>query len=74
MDEVKVRARRSYRMWRDLYAWLRGNRLPEDIIRLVYRIMDANKSFGSEQMAEYALESLELVLAEAREETVVAAK
>jgi len=58
----RIRARASYRLFRELYDFLSGKRSTADVLRKVHDILDARWSFGSERNAAYAAESLELVL------------
>jgi len=58
----RVRARASYRLFRELYEFLSSRPTPADVLRKVHDILDARCSFGSERNAVYAEESLELVL------------
>ena len=60
----RIRARASYRLFRELYDFLNGRPGPADVLRKVYDILDARWSFGSERNAVYAEESLALVLAD----------
>jgi hypothetical protein len=57
----RIRARASYRLFRELYDFLKGSPNPTDVLRKMYDILDARWSFGSERNAVYAAESLELV-------------
>ena len=58
----RIRARASYRLFRELYDFLKGSPTTPAILRKVHDILDARWSFGSERNAVYAAESLELVL------------
>jgi len=58
----RIRRRASYRLFRELYDFLNGRPSTPAIVRKVHDILDARCSFGSERNAEYAAESLELVL------------
>ena len=58
----RIRARASYRLFRELYDFLKGDPGTPAILSKVHDILDARWSFGSERNAVYAEESLELVL------------
>jgi len=64
----RIRARASYRLFRELYDFLKGSPTTPAILRKVHDILDARRSFGSERNAVYAAESLELVLKDNGEE------
>jgi len=59
---ARIRARTSYRLFKQLYDFLNKKPSVADILRKFYDVLDAKRSFGSERNAEYAAESLELVL------------
>jgi len=58
----RIRARASYRLFRELYDFLKGSPTTPAILRKMHDILDWRRSFGSERNAVYAAESLELVL------------
>ena len=58
----RIRARASYRLFGELYDFLKGGPSAPAILRKVHDILDVRWSFGSERNAGYAAESLELVL------------
>ena len=58
----RVRARASYLLFRQLYDFLKAGPSVADVLRKLYDIFDGRRSFGSVQNAQYAAESLELVL------------
>jgi len=58
----RIRARASYRLFRELYDFLKGSPTTPAVLRKVHDILDARWSFGSERNAAYAEESLEWVL------------
>ena len=58
----RIRARASYRLFRELHDFLSGKPSTADILRKVHDILDVRWSFGSERNAVCAAESLELVL------------
>jgi len=64
----RIRARASYRLFRELYDFLNGRPSPAAILRKVHDILDFRRSFGSERNAAYAAESLEWVLKDNGEE------
>ena len=59
---MRVRARASYRLFEQLYDFLNKKPSVADILRKFHDILDAKKGFGSRRNAEFAAESLELVL------------
>ena len=59
---ARIRARSSYLLFRRLYDFLRDNPSVPEILRKFHDVLDWKRSFGSERNAEYAAESLELVL------------
>lgn len=62
----RIRARVSYRLFRDLYEFLEGKPKTATILRKLYDVLDAKRSFGSVRHAQYAAESLGLVLEDSR--------
>jgi len=58
----RIRNRASYCLFQELYDFLNEKPSVADILRKIHDILDARWSFGSERNAEYAAESLELVL------------
>ena len=58
----RIRARASYRLFRELHDFLSGKPSTPAILRKVHDILDGRWSFGSERNAVYAAESLEFVL------------
>jgi len=64
----RIRARASYRLFAELYDFLKGGPSTPAILRKVHDILDARWSFGSERNAAYAAESLALVLKDNAEE------
>ena len=58
----RIRNRASYLLFQQLYDFLNKKPSVADILRKFHDILDAKWSFGSERNAEYAAESLELVL------------
>jgi len=58
----RIRARASYVLFRELYDFLNKKPSVADILRKFYDILDGRRSFGSVKNAEYAEESLSLVL------------
>lgn len=58
----RVRARASYLLFRQLYDFLKTGPSAADVLRKLYDILDGRRSFGSVRNAQYAAESLELVL------------
>jgi len=59
---ARIRARSSYRLFQQLYDFLKDNTSIAEILRKFHDILDAKRTFGSERNAEYAAESLEWVL------------
>ena len=58
----RIRARASYVLFQQLYDFLNKKPSVADILRKFHDILDERRSFGSERNAEYAEESLGLVL------------
>ena len=58
----RIRARSSYVLFQRLYVFLKTNPEIAVIMRRFYEILDARGGFGSRKNAEYAKESLDLVL------------
>ena len=58
----RIRARSSYILFQQLYDFLGKRPVIADILRKFYDILNAKCSFGSRKNAEYAEESLDLVL------------
>jgi hypothetical protein len=59
---MRIRNRASYKMFQQLYDFLYNNPSLVDILKKFYDVLDAKRSFGSRQNAEYAAESLSWVL------------
>ena len=60
----RIHNRASYRLFWELYDFLEGNPTIAEILTKFHDILDARRSFGSERNAEYAAESLDVVLAD----------
>ena len=58
----KIRNRKSYIAFKELYRFLCNKPSIEDIVRWVFGMMDKSRCFGSIRNASYAKESMELVL------------
>jgi hypothetical protein len=58
----RIRARRSYLLFRELHDFLKDNPSISEIMKRIHDILDSKWSYGSERNAEYAAESLEWVL------------
>jgi len=58
----RIRNRASYLLFKQLYDFLSEKPSVADILRKVHDVFDGRRSYGSERNAEYAAESLELVL------------
>ena len=58
----QIRARSSYLLFQQLCDFLKTNPSMENILRKFYETLDAKGGFGSRRNAEYAAESLDLVL------------
>ena len=58
----RIRARASYVLFRQLHDFLKDSPSATDVLRKVHDILDARWSFGSRRNADYAAESLDLVL------------
>ncbi|MCW1308371.1 MAG: hypothetical protein OH337_04130 [Candidatus Parvarchaeota archaeon] len=57
----QIRKRKSYKMWERMWEELEG-KTREEILLLIFRIMDNAKAFGSATHAGYVKESLLLFL------------
>ena len=62
----RIRKRASYLLFQQLYDFLSKKPSAADILRKIHDILDAKKGFGSRRNAEYATESLDLVLRDNR--------
>jgi len=60
----RIRKRQSYRFFKKLYEWLKTSPPPEEILWKLFKILDDRHVFGSAANAEYARESIELILSE----------
>ena len=60
----KIRNRTSYLAFKELYRFLCNKPSIEDVVRRVFDMLDARRCFGSIRNANYAKESMELVLAD----------
>jgi hypothetical protein len=58
----RIRGRASYLLFQKLCDFLKTNPSMENILRKFYETLDARGGFGSRRNAEYAAESLVLVL------------
>jgi hypothetical protein len=58
----RIRARASYRLFRELYEFLKDKPDAAAVLRKFYEVLDARGGFGSRQNAGYAAESLGQVL------------
>jgi len=58
----RIRNRASYVLFQELYEFLSKKPNVADILRKIHDILDSKWSYGSERNAEYAAESLDLVL------------
>ena len=59
---ARIRTRASYRLFEQLYDFLKEKPNIADILGKFHDVLDAKKSFGSRRNAECAAESLEWVL------------
>jgi len=59
---MRIRNRASYKLFERLYDFLTNKPSINDILRQIFDVLDAKRSFGSRQNAEYAAESLDWVL------------
>ena len=57
-----IRNRRSYIVFKELYRFLCNEPSMENITRRVFKMLDEGRCFGSIRNANYAIESMELVL------------
>lgn len=58
----RVRSRSSYRLFRELYEFLRDEHDIAIVLRRFYEVLDARGGFGSRRNAAFAAESLGQVL------------
>lgn len=58
----RVRKRKSYKYWKELFAFLKRNPSKEEILRRIYTELDKWKAFGFRTQSAYSEESLELLL------------
>jgi hypothetical protein len=58
----RIRGRSSYSLFQELYDFLKNKPDIADVLRKFYTTLDSRCSFGSRKNAEYAAESLGLVL------------
>ena len=58
----RIRARSSYRLFRELYEFLRNKPDGTAVLRKFYEVLDSRGGFGSRANATYAAESLGQVL------------
>jgi hypothetical protein len=58
----RIRNRASYRLFTELYDFLKDKPSVVDVLRKFYDVLDARRSFGSERNAGFAAENLEWVL------------
>lgn len=58
----RIRNRASYELFQQLYDFLKSGPNIGDVLRKFYDVLDARRSFGSRRNAEYAEESLKMVL------------
>jgi len=59
---IRIRHRASYKLFEQLYEFLAAKPSVKDILKKFYEVLDAKKGFANRQNAEYAAESLALVL------------
>ena len=59
---MRIRNMSSYKLFERFYDFLANKPNENDILRKVFDVLDAKRSFGSRQNAEYAAESLDWVL------------
>ena len=60
----KIRKRKSYKDFSDLYEWLQQPRTPEEIIYKIHKILDNRRAFYSMRNSRCALESIEQIIEE----------
>jgi len=59
---ARIRNRASYRMFQELYGFLKSKPIVTKILKKFYDVLNMRYSFGSWQKAIYAWESFELVV------------
>lgn len=65
-DEKRIRQRRSYKSFKDWLKFLNRQPKKENILKRLFRELDSRHSFGSIRHAEFAKESLMLVIKDNR--------
>ena len=65
----RIRARSSYRLFRELHEFLESKPDVAVILQRLYEILDARGAFGSRQNAAFAAESLGQVLKDVEDRT-----
>lgn len=61
MDQEKVRKRESYKLFKGL-SILIGTTSKKDVLEWLWKELDRRSAFGSEKNANFAKESLQLVI------------
>ncbi|PIR50291.1 hypothetical protein COU79_00195 [Candidatus Peregrinibacteria bacterium CG10_big_fil_rev_8_21_14_0_10_54_7] len=67
MQKQAIKKRASYWMFKDMHHFLETKPSEEEILEGIWMLLDKRRAFGSQENADAARESLELVLAEAKE-------
>lgn len=73
-DGERIRKRRSYKSFSELYKWLNTKPEPKEILVKIYNLLDGYNAFGSIANSIYAQESVNQVIwdFEKREREVIA--
>ena len=61
INEDKIRKRKSYQMFKEYLEYIKIH-TPEECLKELHKILDNRYSYGSEKAANYAIESLNLLL------------
>lgn len=67
-EERKIRSRKSYDFWSEIYPQMQMTSPPEDKLEFLFKILNANSFFGSQTAASYSRESMNLLFKTKRRE------
>ena len=65
-DYAKIKTRVSYKKFSELLVFLNTNPSKADILKRFHKVIDDYSGFGSQRNSDAALESLNVVIAEAK--------
>lgn len=60
--EDKIRNRQSYKLFKEWFEFLKANPTESAILKKLFYLLNSRCAFGSETNANYAWESLELLI------------